>query len=957
MDNEDSDNKKHFFSNQRDTKVEFTYKGHKRYKTLLGAFFTLIQKTAMFVFIAYQFYLLFTRKHPITHRKIKIQDLDNISPFDPRTKGFELAFKLMDQSSDQDAIINSNVQYFQEPLAEQITINYSNNNQISSVIDTSYGNIVAYQIVQIPSGLSYQLKYNYLNIIKCDRSQFSKISDQEWSSYDLSSHYCIDPASQYQLYGDLTSNYQSKLQIAIKPCQNQLLKNGTTITCKSTEEIRTYFESKRFKMTYINTNFDFQVYDENTLQYFLDDSYEFQLDSKKSQNIKIKVQQAITQQYDNFFTFWEYDTVGYYEILPIDYQENKVDITQNSSTIAQITVQMNKRTLKYVRQVEHLFDVVESIGGFKESLHSIVFIMIVFFQERLFKGAFLKQLYLHKISKMPKILRSQSLHQKNENNNSNVTQQSPDINDKTLKIESKFGNRVLQKMKAVKNMTAFQQRLAKMNSFNLKTNIQSEINVIEELATKEKLEDFQITKLINEILKRRRFHYGYKLVLDYLCKLACCRNLDKLKKDIGYRPHHLFNKGNEKLEQELDIVNLLKSIRQLRLLSKILLPQRNRLLLKFSKQTVIDSGSSSSDSDYHKNDVMKQLDNKNNFIKLSAAVKIKKTLDYYKTNKMDENDKILLKGIFIKKAKDFHDELQRTPMLPKRFSMMLVHNMDASDSDESEESQSQRNPADSKRPLNGYKMSKFSGNMKRLQQQKQEEDQSFDTLNPHNHEKPSVSDVNDSEHFSDKEDGSNRSIDNRGNTTAKKLMHRRSSRATQDQQSGKDKSLIGMEDDFSNISKAPSLNKYQKRNKNHNTNQNKVQFFPYSPRDVILQQSKNDYTSMFGGKQGSHHQSSQQQKYGSNQNHTIVINAAKQVNFVTPDRFINGNNQGNSSPNFRNDNVDSSIQNIDFHQRNKIYSRDKKDDKTRIVSKKRTKLVDLEQPDQQFQGSDYSESN
>lgn len=43
---------------------------------------------------------------------------------------------------------------------------------------------------------------------------------------------------------------------------------------------------------------------------------------------------------------------------------------------------------------------------------------------------------------------------------------------------------------------------------------------------------------------------------------------------------------------------------------------------------------------------------------------------------MDENDKVLLKGIFIKKAKDFHEELQRTPTLPKRLSIMLFNGGD-----------------------------------------------------------------------------------------------------------------------------------------------------------------------------------------------------------------------------------------------------------------------------------------
>jgi len=53
---------------------------------------------------------------------------------------------------------------------------------------------------------------------------------------------------------------------------------------------------------------------------------------------------------------------------------------------------------------------------------------------------------------------------------------------------------------------------------------------------------------------------------------------------------------------------------------------------------------------------MKELNSLNYFKRLSAVVKIKRALSHYKTNKMDQNEKVLIKGIFIKKAKDFHDE-------------------------------------------------------------------------------------------------------------------------------------------------------------------------------------------------------------------------------------------------------------------------------------------------------------
>ena len=125
----------------------------------------------------------------------------------------------------------------------------------------------------------------------------------------------------------------------------------------------------------------------------------------------------------------------------------------------------------------------------------------------------------------------------------------------------------------------------------------------------------------------------------------CFRKVNRFREDKKHKIHFLYQRANDKLEKELDIVNLVRSIRKLRLISKILLPARNRLLLRFQKKNLIDSTSSSSDSDDYKYDTMKLLDSKKNLVKLSAMVKLKKQLNYYLTNNMEPRDKEILKGI------------------------------------------------------------------------------------------------------------------------------------------------------------------------------------------------------------------------------------------------------------------------------------------------------------------------
>jgi hypothetical protein len=50
------------------------------------------------------------------------------------------------------------------------------------------------------------------------------------------------------------------------------------------------------------------------------------------------------------------------------------------------------------------------------------------------------------------------------------------------------------------------------------------------------------------------------------------------------------------------------------------------------------------------------LDNPNPFIKLGAIAKIKKLLDTYKTDSLETTDKRLIRGLYLRKLKDYEDE-------------------------------------------------------------------------------------------------------------------------------------------------------------------------------------------------------------------------------------------------------------------------------------------------------------
>ena len=81
-------------------------------------------------------------------------------------------------------------------------------------------------------------------------------------------------------------------------------------------------------------------------------------------------------------------------------------------------------------------------------------------------------------------------------------------------------------------------------------------------------------------------------------------------------------KGSHKLAEELDVVNIMRSMRDLKLMSSAILGPKERMLLKFQHKNVIKLESSSSDSDNYTFDTVKLMNSENNFVKLGQIVKI-----------------------------------------------------------------------------------------------------------------------------------------------------------------------------------------------------------------------------------------------------------------------------------------------------------------------------------------------
>ena len=81
------------------------------------------------------------------------------------------------------------------------------------------------------------------------------------------------------------------------------------------------------------------------------------------------------------------------------------------------------------------------------------------------------------------------------------------------------------------------------------------------------------------------------------------------------------------------------------------------MLLKFQRKHLIETSSSSEDSDdQNKLNKIRLMDSPNPFIKLGAIARIKRLLDTYKIDSLDNTDKRLIRGLYLRKLKDYDEQ-------------------------------------------------------------------------------------------------------------------------------------------------------------------------------------------------------------------------------------------------------------------------------------------------------------
>lgn len=107
---------------------------------------------------------------------------------------------------------------------------------------------------------------------------------------------------------------------------------------------------------------------------------------------------------------------------------------------------------------------------------------------------------------------------------------------------------------------------------------------------------------------------------------------------------------------ELDAIRIVKTLRKFKMLAQAMLSQKHRVVLRFQRMNLIETSSSSSDSDDNRFETVRLMENPNPMIKMVMFGKLKKMMQGFIGRKIEPLERNMMRGLFIRKIKDFAEE-------------------------------------------------------------------------------------------------------------------------------------------------------------------------------------------------------------------------------------------------------------------------------------------------------------
>eukprot|EP00347_Sterkiella_histriomuscorum_P023730 403333580 len=646
--------------------VQLTYKGEDQYRTLLGAVVSFILILVLTGYGVFKAYYLFSRFNPEITKISLLRDMSLGEVFDPTSSDFDFAFGL---NSDLDKSIG----YF---TVRQL-------GRYETDIQDANGKLFTNKTInELPYG-------------KCGDAGFVYPNTDEVRDIGILNYNCLSNKT-YQIQGNFYQKKFEYLEVKLWKCQNATMKaNNSTVICKNSSTIDNYFDKETFNFAFINNFFDLTEFNhEEMIKPFIDDSLFFELESKRIKKANFYIQSQEAELEDDLIQFGQSRVVEFHQVEKVKYYDD--NYSEEDGYIAAIYMRFDNKFDTYSRKVYSILELLGDIGGLQGSLMAIGFVFVGFIATRMFYSDI-----MHKIYQVRKyVMEEEQVTEKdarifpsNSDNGPNMDDENQpqryskqkfkeDINtQKTILNEKSIPNQVHSldnTLRALENndkgttqgnyRSDSQKQLEMQDVNNQEAYQQRDLSIEEEIRQREfaqqkvfkhkkKVNGEDVDNLLLSFLSRMRFKYTLKLIFDYVTRCMFLRDLSRYKNKKHYKKHYLYQKGEEKMNQELDVIQLVKTLRKFKLLAQAMLSQNNRMLLRFQRQNLLETASESSDSDDNNLDTMHLMESQNPLIRLVIFGKLKKMINDYKGKKPKYMERNLMRGVFQRKLKDFQEEL------------------------------------------------------------------------------------------------------------------------------------------------------------------------------------------------------------------------------------------------------------------------------------------------------------
>ncbi|CDW90070.1 UNKNOWN [Stylonychia lemnae] len=478
-----------------------------------------------------------------------------------------------------------------------------------------------------------------LDLVRCKNQYFNYPGKNESAYADVYNLLCIKDKSKMTLGGAWTTNRLEELDICLAPCQNQ---TGSNVTCAPQKDIESYFSTVDFQVRYVNQYFDFQDINDPVKSY-IEDRYFVPVQTTQQKGMEMFVKKGFSQLSDNYFPFQLTENVPFVSVDNFIHYTSRVDYY--GACYVKLVLRIDLEYELYTRKVYTFADLLTELGGIYSSLFALGSIFVGVLSENIFYTQIIKDVYQTKVPSEKKTKEGEGGQQTQANKNN------------TAKIQVEEQTNILQN-----DFEAGHKPFSKSSS-QIKIDRQKSF----------------LDRILFEIQNRVNFKFTFKDVLRATFGFIRSKDLSSKKHEELYRKQYLFRKGVKKINHEFDAISLLKLMKQVKLLTQVILGPTQKLLLGFAKKNVLDSESSGQETEDDDVRIIKRMRSKNPFVKLLTLGKIKgKITEYLKDVELggfqDLDDRII-EGIMNKRhlekkkvdhTKNNSDMINNAPIIMKK---------------------------------------------------------------------------------------------------------------------------------------------------------------------------------------------------------------------------------------------------------------------------------------------------